>query len=943
MKTNIKTLLSILSFLLLPFSVCISSCSDNEKPLEENMRLSISAESVDFLQQEGQRELTVTCLGEWNARVVTGGEWCTVEKLGTKLIISVTLSEQEEVREASVTVTANGETKALKVRQLGYAPEILVSKQIFSAPVSGSEIMLDITTNLKELDITCSEWIKEKKPVTRAIEMVTTSHSFTIAPQAADQDRIGEILIKQKKGTKEVKVVVTQKGLNNYEAEGIEDIKDDIKVKVRSGTASSFQPGSGIEKSFDGDINTLYHSNWANTGTNYFPITLTYQFDAGSDMDYFVYYPRTNGANGLFKEIEIRVKSNANTRGVYEWNTVIEKNFNGSSTATRVDFPKSQIGVQEIQIVVKSGAGDGQGFATCAEIEFYKKNPDAFDPKSLFTDGVCTELKPGITDLEIENCPYSFYKNMAYYIKRGKYSTEFRIQEYKAYPHPNTQAQQAKTNQYNLLDNPTGIAVDGDEQIMVFVGPTNGQQIALKVQNLNNPGGDGYGGDSYALVEGANKIRIKNKGLMYVMYHTPDDETAAPIKIHIASGKVNGYFDSAKHKASDWSRLLNAATDTYFDVLGKYAHLTFPVYRFKNHTPNGKELIDVYDQIVQHQMELMGLFKYNKVFKNRMYFHVVYKSYMYATSYRTAYHDDTLAELCNVEKVRTGPWGPAHEVGHCNQTRPGLKWLGTTEVTNNIMSEYIQTTVLKQGSRIQVEDMGINFRNRYSKAWSGIIADKCTHSEHADVFCKLIPFWQLELYFGRVLGRTPLEQADKGGFYPDVYEYVRTHDNLKTAGEQQTEFVYICSKLSGYNLLDFFEKWGFLTPVDVEIDDYGKGMMTVTQARIDEIKQRVNALGLPKPDVALEYISDNTWELYKGKPAIVRGTASRSGDKLMMDGWRNVVVYEVVDTSSQRPVFICSGETIPSNNDFFTLPFSWKSTYKVYAVAVDGTKVEVTF
>lgn len=106
-----------------------------------------------------------------------------------------------------------------------------------------------------------------------------------------------------------------------------------------------------------------------------------------------------------------------------------------------------------------------------------------------------------------------------------------------------------------------------------------------------------------------------------------------------------------------------------------------------------------------------------------MYLHVMYTSYMYATSYHTAYNDGTLAELCNVDKLKTSAcWGPAHEIGHCNQTRPGLKWLGTTEVTNNIMSEYIQTTIFGQPSRLQTEDMGDGSRNRYSKAWTQIIA-----------------------------------------------------------------------------------------------------------------------------------------------------------------------------------------------------------------------------
>ena len=61
---------------------------------------------------------------------------------------------------------------------------------------------------------------------------------------------------------------------------------------------------------------------------------------------------------------------------------------------------------------------------------------------------------------------------------------------------------------------------------------------------------------------------MKNKGLVYVFYHTPDYKVAPPVKIHFATGQVNGYYDSQKHQPSDWARLLNAAKDLYFDVLG---------------------------------------------------------------------------------------------------------------------------------------------------------------------------------------------------------------------------------------------------------------------------------------------------------------------------------------------------------------------------------------
>lgn len=900
----------ILSLLLL---TALCSCSDKEDSMTP--ALSVPVDAIDFKQEASSREVEVeTNTDNWMAKVTGDAGWCTTTTSGKTLTVAVTTNDGKEIRTCNVIVSSGSLADTITVRQLGEEPALLISKQLFTVDAIGGSVQFDVTTNV-DVDMTYPEWIRESPSTLRSTEMITTSYSFKVTGTTDDAERTGSIIVKDKGSDLKSEVVVTQKGLGNYESGSLEGIEDDIQVKPESGEASSYQSGSNIELSFDGDMSTIYHSSWNNAGENYFPITLTYNFPAGSDMDYFIYYPRTSGSNGHFKEVEIRVRSNANLRSADEWNTVLTKNFGGSGTATRVDFPQSQIGVTAVQFVVKSGSGDGQGFASCGEMTFHKKNPNAFDPSTLFTDMTCSELKPGITDEEIENCAYSFYKNIAYYLKAGKYPKEFRVQEYKAYPHPDDQAATHKTNPYSLLDNPTGISVKSGEQLMVFVGETNGQTVSMKIQDLDVPGGDGFGGSSYPLTKGANKITTSDKGLVYIMYHTSDYANVQPVKVHFASGRINGYFDIARHQASDWNRLLGNATDKYFDVVGKYAHLTFPTSRFRNYTPDGKALIDAYDKIVESEMQLMGLYKYDKTFKNRMYLNVMYTSYMYATAYHTAYNDETLPELCDVEKQKTSAcWGPAHEIGHCNQTRPGLKWLGTTEVTNNIMSEYVQTTVFGQSSRLQTENMNDGSPNRYAKAWTNIIATEASHANFGDndVFCKLVPFWQLELYFGKVLGMTPLKQSDKGGFYPNVYEYIRENADLSTAGEQQTEFVYICSLKSGMNLLDFFTKWGFLTPVDVSIDDYGSGQLTVTQSRINDIISRVKALNLPKPDVTLEYITDNTVGLYKTKPAVVSGTATRNGKVLQMANWQNVVAYEVVNAASKK-VFISDGVLTPSS------------------------------
>ena len=70
---------------------------------------------------------------------------------------------------------------------------------------------------------------------------------------------------------------------------------------------------------------------------------------------------------------------------------------------------------------------------------------------------------------------------------KGKYEPEFRVGEFKAYPNPDIQSGTHKTNPYSLLDNPTGISVKANENLIVLVGDTHGYDISLKVQNLDAP------------------------------------------------------------------------------------------------------------------------------------------------------------------------------------------------------------------------------------------------------------------------------------------------------------------------------------------------------------------------------------------------------------------------------------------------------------------------
>ena len=919
MKPHFFKIILIFTFILLNLYNC-SDKQDDTPPF-----LTIEKKTVNFNASAYVTEVTVKSnSSNWSASVQADAtSWLEATPRGGVLVIVVTENGNFGSRKGEIKVFTEDLTETIVVEQFGTEPAILLSTETTSISADGGEIELEITSNIEYSVIIPSDvsWVILKDE-TRSSNMVMDKKAFQVEWNTENFERRAELTIKQNNGTLEKKFYIVQEGLEDYTGGSGDDILDDIKVPVSSASASSYQPDGEIEKSFDGDYSTIYHSNWGNSASDYFPITLDYHFIEQESIDYLVYHPRTSGANGNFKEVEIWATTESNP----SFMKIVDFDFMGSGSATKVVFDEPLLNPTAIRFIVNSGSGDGQGFASCAEMEFYRFNTENFNPLSIFTDNTCSELKPGVTLKEIEEISSNLYRNIALYMFMGTYPDEFRIQEYKAWPHPDAWAKENKTSTLSLLDNPTGISVSRNEDLVVFVGETEGYPISLKIQNLDLPGGDGYNNASfYPLSPGLNKLKVRNDGLAYLFYHTPDYQSAPSIKVHFATGKVNGYYDSKKHEKSDWTRLLNEAGDKYFDVLGEYAHLTFPTQDFiKYASSNGPELIEAYDDLVRLEADFMGLMKYNRPTVNRAYFHVMYHSYMYATSYRTAYNSGTSEAILSLSKLKSEPWGPAHEMGHTFQTRPGFLWRGMTEVTNNVHSMYVQTQ-WGNDSRLESEDMG-RFNNRYEKAYYSSFVHNTLHPGEEDVFCKLVSLWQLQLYFSNVLGETDV--------YKDLYEKVRISPNKATAGEQQLEFVKMMCDITKTDLTDFFYKWGYLSPYDEIIDDYGAGRFFITQNQIDEVISEIKLKNYPSLIDKAEYICDSNVEIFKNRLHVKKGSASANNSTLTMKGWENVVAFEVYQ--DEKLLFA-------SNKSVFTIDQTMNDKIKVFALSYDGDRTEVTF
>ena len=394
------------------------SCDDKESGTPPFLEVETPTEGFSFLASVGTRRVVVkTSVEAWSAEAeASAQEWLSATRSGTSLQLSVAQNNDRGPREGRVTVKAGTLSESFTVVQMGQETAIVVD-QLFTVSEDGEELVVTVSSNTEyELVVPASiDWVEELDGSNLRSGMVAKEHLLQIGWNPDADERRATIVLKQVDGDVESEFVILQKGQVGYGGESSGDIADDRKVKVAGGKASSFQPGSDIDKTYDDDMSTIYHSNWSNGGANYFPITLDYYFEGVDYIDYLVYHPRTEGWNGHFKETEIWVKTKGN-----ELTKLMDFDFKGSSSATRITFDEPLLEPETVRFVVKSGAGDGQGFASCSEMEFYQVNEENMIPLDLFTDETVSELRPGVTLEDISKVKNKLYRNIAYYLFKGE-------------------------------------------------------------------------------------------------------------------------------------------------------------------------------------------------------------------------------------------------------------------------------------------------------------------------------------------------------------------------------------------------------------------------------------------------------------------------------------------------------------------------------------------
>ena len=735
--------------------------------------------------------------------------------------------------------------------------EIATEDLIQNFSKDAANVSISITTNLN-----VDNW--EAKVTDKWLRATQFKNSLKISVDANIGSNRRTANVKVSSATKHYTITVTQ-----YSASDIV-IEEDIQVKPYAGKASEEEtdPDRSIEHSFDdkfiADGGVPYHSKWGQSAD--FPVILEYYFEGNTDIDYFIYH--TNSGNGTFGKFDVYTQTKENTEYVHQGS--YDFNMRNSPSIASLKTP---VKATKVKFEVHSGKN---GYVSCDEMQFFKKNKKNTLEEQLltvFTDITCSEIKPDVTQEQIEALP-EFFIQTASALKDDSYNKwekEFRIREYYPYSSADEWADKLMTRKYGDLDNPTGIYVNEGDEVVVLVGNTHGQSISI--QNIGEETSKGYAqtsvnGDIYPLKEGVNKLTAKQTGMLFVMYNTNiQNPDAQPIKIHIplGGGKVCGFFSLKEHQTNEkYKELIDKADYKYFCVIGNAIILYFHHKQLKAAVPYDiLSSIELWDNMIQWQQELMGIEDvYPKQMNNHIFAISPEGGYMWASEGRIGFVYTALGDILRKSYLMASrnSWGPAHEIGHVHQG--AINWASTTESSNNLFSNY---TIYKfgqncsRGTELAVPEYAANVKKATlvfrrcveNKAWCDFGTDY--QGEDPEMHARMN--WQLWNYYHRC-GYNPQ-------FFPTLFKLMRENRvSTQDPGENQMMYARMACRAANENLTDFFERWGFFVPISMKVNQYGTYNYIVTDAMIKETKEFMKQF--PAPKHAFYYLEDRK----KGDPGL---------------------------------------------------------------------------
>ncbi len=485
----------------------------------------------------------------------------------------------------------------------------------------------------------------------------------------------------------------------------------------------------------------------------------------------------------------------------------------------------------------------------------------------FFTDSYCTELaaeyknlsddelKTALNDAGVDS---ETLQAAAVKAKNSSWATWekiFRVRDVQPYSNAGTWNNLLKIgNEYTSLSNPTGIWINPYEATYIYVGDDIPEGATLTLRSVGKT--DSQGSQLATLTKGLNVVSTTTEGALYLIYTVETDTSStskkladyANLPIHIEGGTVDGYFDATREGIDtddNWKQMVSDGLFQKSFVMMKGRHLIYQLNGTltKQYIPEKmREIVDFWDWMMDVFHEKMAINDYYDRWNNVNGFYSCTYNYMFATTYGTYYNESTLGEVLNYDNMAAGGgslWGPAHENGHNHQSM--INMIGCTEISNNLFSQIIVHLNGKTSTRLN----GRKFADIAKLYAAGTSWHDYNLWDRNTLYLKLYLYYEVAGYkpdfcreLFRALRRDPLNHS------------TGSQANPTPASGDFLKFALKCCEVTGDDLSEFFEAYGFFVPFETRmIGDYANYWTENTQDMIDAALEKMHSYAKPKGNI----------------------------------------------------------------------------------------------
>ncbi|MCU5237573.1 M60 family metallopeptidase [Bacillus cereus] len=342
---------------------------------------------------------------------------------------------------------------------------------------------------------------------------------------------------------------------------------------------------------------------------------------------------------------------------------------------------------------------------------------------------------------------------------------------------------------------PTGLYAKPNEQITITVEGDQNIEVYIGTYSYDGSWREDPKVKFFTLKPGSNTIESPNGGMIYFY----NKQQGGTIRTTVTTGGTTmPFFELGKHTKQDLINMLDQYPNAHaVELKGERVLITASPARIKKYLIGSNtdpvQLLKKMDEATRIQDKISGL---SEEQVDKHYIHYVEDNhslgyYMYVYPNRTAYVEDAIQYVLDINKYTKDGWGPWHEAGHMRQQSP-WNFYNMAEVQVNLYSLAVEKAFTSnQPIRLQQE-------GAYTKAFQYLEQPNKNYDEINDLFVKVVMLWQLQLAYGE-------------DFYPKLHQMYRDMPSNEIPQTDETKkqlFMITASKAAKQNLIPFFEKWG---------------------------------------------------------------------------------------------------------------------------------------